>query len=375
MTDEKVFVNNALEATIRIGILVLLAAWCFSIVKPFIIPIFWGIIIAVGTYPGFLSLKRRLGDRRGPAAIAVTLIALLVLIVPAVLLSGTLIDSAHGLAKGLQEGTIAVPPPPESVREWPMVGQKLHVFWTQASENLAATLTKIAPQLKAVGSWLLSTAAGAGFAILQFVIAIVIAGILLANAEAGGRATYVFAKRLADERGAEFAKLAEATVRSVARGILGVALIQSVLIAIGFLAMDIPGAGLWALLCLILSVIQIGPFPIVLPVLIYVFSTASTIPAVLFLIWSIFTGSIDNILKPILLGRGVEVPMAVIFIGAIGGFISSGIIGLFVGAVVLVLGYKLFLAWLYETSAVEQALPSEGEAAAESEARAGAARE
>ena len=125
-------------------------------------------------------------------------------------------------------------------------------------------------------------------------------------------------------------------------------MIQSLLIGLGFLVMGIPGAGLWALLCLILSVIQVGPFPVVLPALIYVFSTADLVPAVLFLIWSIFTGSIDNILKPILLGRGVEVPMAIIFIGAIGGFISSGIIGLFVGSVVLVLSYKLFLAWLAE---------------------------
>ena len=249
-----------------------------------------------------------------------------------------------------------------------MVGEELHAYWTQANANLGELLSGFAPQLKAIGSWLLSTAAGAGFGVLQFVIAIVIAGVLLANSEAGGRASQAIARRLAGEKGAEFAKLAEATVRSVARGILGVSLIQSLLIALGFLVMEIPGAGLWALLCLILSVIQIGPIPIVLPVLIYVFSTADTVPAVLFLIWSLFTGSIDNVLKPILLGRGVEVPMAVIFIGAIGGFISSGIIGLFVGAVVLVLGYKLFLAWLEDTPEVvsgEQAradFPDEGAA-------------
>ena len=367
MTDDRAFVNNALEATIRIGLLVLLAAWCFEIVKPFVIPIAWGIIIAVGAYPAFLSLRRRLGGRRVLSATLITLVGLLVLIVPTVMLSGTLIDSAQGLAEGLQEGTIAVPPPSERVKEWPMVGEKLYAYWTQASENLAATLAKIAPQLKAVGSWLLSTAAGAGFAILQFVIAIVLAGVFLANAEAGGKATYAIAARLAEEKGAEFAKLAESTVRSVTRGILGVALIQSLLIGVGFLVMDIPGAGLWVLLCLILSVVQIGPFPVVLPVLIYVFSTADTVPAVLFLIWSLLVGSVDNVLKPILLGRGVEVPMAVIFVGAIGGFIASGIIGLFVGAVVLVLGYKLFLAWLLDTSEATQATTRPMDAAAKEE--------
>jgi predicted PurR-regulated permease PerM len=358
MNSEKVFVSNALEASVRIGLLVLLAAWCFEIVKPFAIPIAWGVIIAVGTYPAFLKLARQLGDNRKLAAIFIAILGLVVLLIPAFLLGGTLIDSAHGLAEGLQEGTIAIPPPSEAVKSWPMVGEKLHSFWSQASSNLAVTLGKFAPQLRAIGSWLLSTAAGAGWGLLQFVIAIVIAGVLLANASAGSSVAYSIATRLAGEKGAEFAQLAESTVRSVTRGILGVALIQSILIGLGFLVMGIPGAGLWALLCLILSVIQIGPFPVVLPILIYVFSAYDTVPAVMFLVWSLFTGSIDNILKPILLGRGVEVPMAIIFIGAIGGFISSGIIGLFVGAVVLVLGYGLFLAWLRHTPLQDTSEPS-----------------
>jgi predicted PurR-regulated permease PerM len=183
---------------------------------------------------------------------------------------------------------------------------------------------------------------------LQFIFAVAIAGVLLARAEAGKGAAEAVALRLAGERGRDFAALAEATVRSVTRGILGVALIQASLAGLGFLAVGVPAAGLWALIALLLSVVQVGVFPVVIPVLIYVFFTADTLTAVLFLIWSIFVGSIDNVLKPILLGRGVAVPMAVIFVGAIGGFLSSGIIGLFVGPVVLVLSYKLFLAWLYE---------------------------
>jgi predicted PurR-regulated permease PerM len=346
MTDEKVFVKNALEATIRIGILVLLAAWCFTIVRPFIILIAWGIIIAVAEYPVYLKLRRALGGRGGTAATLITVLGLVLLITPAVMLSSSLVSSAQGLAKGLQEGTIAVPPPPENVKEWPIIGEKLEVFWREASENLSATLAEIAPQLRAVGSWLLSTVAGVGLAILQFVIAIIIAGFLLASAEAGGKAAHAIATRLAADKGVDFARLAEATVRSVTRGILGVSIIQSLLTGLGFMVMGIPGAGLWALLCLLLSVIQIGVGLITLPIVLYVFSTADTVPAVLFLVWSIVVTLLDNILKPILLGRGVEVPMAVIFIGAIGGFISTGIIGLFVGAVVLVLGYKLFLAWL-----------------------------
>ena len=141
-----------------------------------------------------------------------------------------------------------------------------------------------------------------------------------------------------------------ATIRSVARGILGVALIQSLLAGLGFLVIGVPAAGLWALLCLLLAVVQIGILPVLIPVLVYVFSTADTLPAVMFLLWSIFVGGLDNVLKPILLGRGVNVPMAVIFVGAIGGFLLSGIIGLFVGSVILVLGYQVFLVWLYGTT-------------------------
>lgn len=363
MTDEKIFVSNALEATIRIGIIILLAAWCLDIAKPFIIPIVWGIIIAVAEYPGYLKLRSMMGGRGGTAAALVVALGLAVLIIPAIMLSTTLVDSIQGLAKGLQEGTIVVPPPAESVKGWPLVGEQLHTFWSEASVNLSVAVAKIAPQLKAAGSWLLSAVAGVSFGILQFVIAIIIAGFLLASAQEGAKATQAFATRLASDKGAEFAKLAEATVRSVTRGILGVALIQSLFAGLGFMVMGIPGAGLWALLCLLLSVIQIGVMFITLPIVLYVFSTADLMPAILFLIWSIFVTLLDNILKPIALSQGIDVPMAVIFVGAIGGFISSGIIGLFVGAVVLVLGYKLFLAWLYQTPSLETQAAQEGETA------------
>jgi predicted PurR-regulated permease PerM len=344
---DKEFLSRVVEATVRIGLLAGLAAWCFLIVSPFLVPIVWGVIIAVATYHGYARIEAGAGNRRGLAATIYILLGLVLLVVPAAMLGSTLVDGAQALANGMQAGHLQIPPPPESVASWPLVGKPLAAFWHGASSNLEATLQTIAPQLKAFGGWLLSTAAGAGLGILQFVIAILIAGVLLAHAEAGGRATRAIAMRLAGDQGADFAQVAEATVRSVARGILGVALIQSVLAGIGFLVMGIPGAGLWALVALLLSVVQIGIFPVVLPILIYAFYTADTLPFVLFLVWSLFVGALDNILKPILLGRGVKVPMVIIFIGAIGGFITSGIIGLFIGAVILALGYKLFLAWLY----------------------------
>ena len=359
---------RAVETAIRIGLLVLLVAWCYQIVEPFLVPIVWGIIIAVAGYPGYLRLRGWLNGREIAAAVVFSLLLLVAILAPTALLSGTLVEGAQGLVEGVQEGRIVIPPPPPGVADWPMIGDWVEGYWSRAADNLAATLSSFAPQIKAAGQWLLGAAAGAGFGLLQFIFAVAIAGVLLARAEAGKAAGEAIALRLAGERGRDFAALAEATVRSVTRGILGVALIQATLAGLGFLAVGVPAAGLWALIALLLSVVQLGVFPVVIPVLIYVFFTADTLTAVLFLIWSIFVGSIDNVLKPLLLGRGVAVPMAVIFVGAIGGFLSSGIIGLFVGPVVLVLGYKLFLAWLYEaqvptpeaTAAAQEGVPPDG---------------
>jgi predicted PurR-regulated permease PerM len=346
--------GRVLEATIRIGLVVLLVAWCFQIVRPFLVPTIWGVIIAVAAYPTFARLQGAFGGRPVPAAVAFTLIALIVLILPAALLSGTLVEGVQDVVAWIDGGGFKIPAPPPSVQQWPLVGDWVYGLWSQASQNVAGQLKTILPQLKGVGHWLLATVAGAGLALLQFIFAVVIAGALLAHAEAAQRTSDAIARRLAGQRGADFAGLADATVRSVTRGILGVSPIQALLAGLGFLAVGVPAAGLWALVALLLSVVQIGIFPVVVPVLIYVFSTVDTGTAVLFLVWSLFVGTIDNVLKPLLLGRGVPVPMLVIFIGAIGGFLSSGIIGLFVGAVVLVLGYKLFLAWLHPEEPVSR---------------------
>ena len=243
---------------------------------------------------------------------------------------------------------MSIPPPPEDIAGWPIIGEQLERSWRLASVNLTAALGEIRPQIAAFGRWLLATVAELGLGILQFVVAIIIAGVFLANAQGGGRTARAIAVRLAGDRGADYADLGQATVRSVARGILGVALIQSLLAGLGFLAVGVPGAGLLALVCLLLAVVQIGPALVLIGAVIYVFSTADSFTAVVFLIWSIFVALIDNILKPILLGRGVKVPMLVIFVGAIGGLLASGIIGLFVGSVILALSFTLFKAWLTE---------------------------
>jgi predicted PurR-regulated permease PerM len=346
VTRDRAFLGRTVEATVRIALIAVLVLYCFQIVRPFLIPVVWGVIIAVAVHPNYLWLQRVLGGRRTLAALLFVVLALVLLITPTVLLSDTLVTGVTGLARSLSEGKLSVPMPPESVANWPLIGQPLDRFWRMASVNLAGALGEIAPQLRVLGKWLLSAAAGAGLGILQFILAIVIAGVILQHGESGTRVSYAIARRLAEEHGAGFIDLARATIRSVSRGILGVALLQSILAGLGFLAAGVPGAGLWAFLCLLLSVIQIGIFPVTVPVVIYVFATGDTTIAVIFLVWNLVVGALDNVLKPLLLGRGVNVPMAVIFVGAIGGFLASGIIGLFIGAVILVLGYELLLEWL-----------------------------
>jgi predicted PurR-regulated permease PerM len=341
------FVPKMVEAAIRIGILVVLVSWCLRIVQPFVLPVVWGGVLAIALYPVHGVLTQALGGRRGLAATLVAVMMLVVLVIPAALLTETVLSGAKAVASGLEAGTLHISPPADSVRDWPLVGPRVHDFWLRLSENVHTALAPVLPHLQVLGRWLVSGAASAGFGLLMFVVAIIISGALMAHAEAGGRLAQAVGRRLAGDRGKEFVDLAGATIRSVARGILGVAMIQAVLAGLGFLAVGVPGAGLWALVALFLSVIQLGMLPIGIPIVIYVFYTSEPLVAIIFTVYIVFVGLIDNILKPLLLARGVPVPMLIIFIGAIGGFLSAGIVGLFVGSVVLALGYRLFLLWLY----------------------------
>ncbi len=338
-------IQRALEITIHIGLLALLTAACLLILKPFIPLVAWGIIIAIAVYPGYKKFRSLLGGRGTLAAVVGTLLFLAVLIIPVALLTETTIEGVQTLSTHIKDGSLSIPPPPASVATWPLVGAPLFRTWTMASTNLTGLFQSFAPQIKAIVPGLLAATAGLGFAVLQFVLSLLLAGVLLANTKGCIEVSNTLARRLFGDQGPEFEKLAASTVRSVTNGILGVAVIQSVLAGLGFLVAGLPGAGLWTLMFLFAAVLQVGPVVLV-PAVIYMFATATTTKAIIFLVWCGFVGLIDNFLKPMLLGRGVSVPTAVVFLGAIGGFIAMGIVGLFVGATVLSVGYKLFLAWL-----------------------------
>ena len=342
---DRVQVNQALEVFIQIGLAALLVVGCLLILRPFIPLIMWGIIIAIASYPTFKKLQRVLGGRGGLAAVLWTLLLLAVLILPIFLLGQSLVEGIRPLAIRLKDGTFTIPPPPDRIAQWPLVGAPLVRAWSMASTNFTDVVVKLTPQIKSVLPGILSASAGIGFTVLQFFLSVLVSGVLLANAQAAGEVIRSLSKRLFGDRGPEFEQLVGATIRSVTFGILGVALIQSALAVIGFLAMGLPGTGVWGAVFLFGAVLQLGGL-VLIPAVIYAFAIASTTKAVIFMVWCIFVGLIDNVLKPLLLGRGVAVPVAVVFLGAIGGFVAMGIIGLFVGAIVLSVGYKLFLAWI-----------------------------
>ena len=350
--DERI-TRLTIDTLLRVGILAALLVWCFAIISPFLYPIIWGIIIAVASYGSYQELSTRIGNRPVLAAVLVSIILLAVLIFPVVLLTESMAAGINVLADEAKQGTLKIPPPPEGVAGWPLIGESLHAIWLKASVNIEAVLKQFAPQLKSMGSWLLSAAADVGFGVLQFVLSIIIAGILLANAGASKRSAVSFTTRLAGDKGIKYVEIAAKTVNGVTRGILGVAIIQGVLAGLGFLVAGIPGAGLWAFVAMFLAIIQIGLLPVTIPAILYVFATAEPVTAVIFLIWNLIISTMDNILKPLLMGKGAAVPIPIIFLGAIGGFIASGILGLFTGAIILSIGYSLYLNWVNEDADVD----------------------
>ena len=349
------FTEITIEAAIRLGLLMLLAIWCFQIVTPFIVPVIWGVIIAVAIYPLFVKLKTALGERNKLAAILYTMVALAALITPTVMVSDSIIETSGIITERYEAGELKIPPPNDRVKEWPLIGEKAHAVWSQASVSLEDTLKKYKAETEKVAKAIVSGAAGAAGTILQFVLSIIISGILVANATGAYDVTIKFFARLTNkEAGKSYADLSKATIRSVAQGVLGVAIIQAVLSALGMMVMDVPAWGLWTLIVLVVAIAQIPPILVLGFVSAYVFSVAETTPAVIFLIYCLIVSSSDGFLKPLFLGRGMSTPMLVILLGAIGGMMMYGIIGLFVGAIVLALAYELFMAWLNKTEIVSE---------------------
>lgn len=351
--NNQAFEKSLIEAAIKIAILGLMIVVTLRIISPFIMPVAWGIIIAVAVEPFIKKLTNRLGGRRKLAAVLFALVVIGALIVPSIKLATSSIDLVQTLSAQIENDTLAVPPPPERVEEWPVIGTSVYQSWSLASSNLDAALHKFGPQLKEGAIALLGSIGGGVREIFMFIISVVISAALLATSDRGSAAVTNIVSRFAGARGPELVSLGTATIRGVMQGVIGVAFIQATLSLIGMAAVGVPAAGVWAVLVLVLAVIQLPPILILGPIAIWVFSFTSTVPAVIFLVWALLVSGCDGFLKPILMGRGVDAPMLVILIGALGGMMMSGIIGLFVGAVIVAISYTLFMAWVGEQNTPE----------------------
>ena len=359
-------VKSIIEAGIRLGLLFLLAAFSLKILSPFINLVLWAAIIAVAIYPLFQWLTRKLGGRTKTAAAVFVLVSLALILVPSFIFFGGAIEESKAVSERVQAGTLSIPPPSPQVAEWPVIGEQAFELWSRASQNLAETLSAYEDQVHAVVQWGLGAIGGLGGTVLQFVLSILIAGLLLANAEGAVKGVTALASRFFGQDGADMVVLAEKTIRSVTIGVIGIAVIQSILSFLGMAIIGVPLASLWALLVLVLAIVQLPPIIVLAPVMVYAFAAKSTTAAIFFLVYGLLVSGSDAVLKPMLLGRGVNVPMLVILLGAIGGMISYGIIGLFVGAVVLAVAYQLLVAWVMEgTAGFGESSEEAGEAPAE----------
>ena len=320
----------------------------YRILHPFIHVISAGGVIAIAVYPLFVKAVGRLGGRRKMVVALFALLGIGLIVVPVVVASSSLFDTAHHLGEEVREGDLKLPPPPPKVREWPLVGTQVHAFWLQAATNLQSFVNNYHEQMKGVVGEMVTVVAGAGAQLLMFIFSILIAAVILANAEVCAAGLESFSNRLFGEaRGQDFNQLAVKTVRSVATGVLGVAFVQALLAGVGMAVAGVPWVGVWTLVILLLAIMQLPPIIVLLPVALWVLGSAGNpIIAWGFVVWAILVSFSDAVLKPMFLGRGVEVPMIVILLGAIGGMILTGIIGLFVGAVVLALAYRLLVEWL-----------------------------
>ena len=340
--------NNirVIDLAIRLFILGLIAAWCFVLMRPFMAIILWATVLAIGLFPIFLWLKARLGGKAKLTVTIITLIGVGITIGPVSFIATVLVSNVQNFAESVAAGTLIVPPPPEGIATLPLIGESLNNVWQEAAANLGEVLTRFEPQIKELTKTLLLLSANTGLTILKFLLSIIISAGMMLNAEGITSGLTNFLTRLTPTQGQAFLQLAASTIRNVTRGVIGISLVQSLAIGIGLVVAGIPGAGLLTLLCLFLTIVQIGSGLIVIGTLIFAWSTMTTPAALLFTAWMIPATLIDNILKPMLMASGLPVPMLVIFMGVLGGTLTHGIIGLFIGPVILSLGYELVKAWI-----------------------------
>jgi len=341
--------SSLLEVFIRAGLIFALAVLCYQVFAPFLTLMVWAVILAVALYPLQQFLAAKMGGKQGLAASLIVILGVVLIIGPTAILMSSLGDSVQQLVHDVQNDALEIPAPPDSVSGWPVVGERVHAIWSQAYDDLPALVRSMQPKIGDLAKSALAFVASIGGGLLQFLASFIIAGILMAFGQSGSRGSLAVFERVAGPaRGAEFTSLATATIRAVAQGVIGVAFIQAIIVGLCLLIAGVPWAGVLSVIVLVLGIAQVPALLVTLPAIGYIWwlGDYGNVAAIVYSVLIFVSGMTDNVLKPLMLGRGVDAPMPVILLGALGGMAAAGILGMFVGATLLALGYQLFMGWV-----------------------------
>jgi predicted PurR-regulated permease PerM len=329
-----------------LGGLIAASGW---ILRPFLGPAIWATMVVVATWPLMLRVEQRLRGKRWAAVTVMTLLLLLLFVVPLSLALVTIVDNADRIvdwAKAL--ATMQVPAtPPAWLATLPLVGERIVALWEPiAAAGVQGLLSKLQPYAGNLTKWFVAEIGGVGFVLLQFLMTVAIAGIMYAHGEAAADQVRRFAQRLGGARGAAAVALAGGAIRGVALGVGVTALVQAVLGGLGLAFAGVPFAGLLTALMFVLCIAQIGALPVLVPATIWVFWQGDTGWGIFLAVWSAIVGTLDNFLRPLLIRLGADLPLLLIFAGVIGGLLAFGLVGIFVGPVLLAVSYTLLESWI-----------------------------
>ena len=333
-----------------IAVLIAGSLWTLT---PFLGSLLWATTIVVATWPLMLRVERLTGGRRGAATALMTIVMLAIFIVPFGLAVGVLLDAAvEGVDLVRAVAAKGVAPPPDWVAGVPVVGARLAEKWQELSAGgPEAAVETLRPFVLSTASWALSLTGGFGVVVVHFLLTVVIAAILYTNGEAAARGVTLFARRIDKDRGERTVRLAGQAVRGVALGVIITALAQSLIAGIGLWLAGVPRPGLLLAIVFVLAVAQLGPLPVLLPAVIWLFWSGDILWGSVLLVVTVIVAVVDNVLKPMLIKRGVDLPLLLIVAGVIGGLIAFGVVGLFIGPVILAVTYTLLESWVRDDEA------------------------
>lgn len=332
-------------AVLFIGVLTFASFW---ILRPFLPAFVWSVMIVVATWPLMCRMQGLFGGRRGLAVAFMTLVILLVFVIPVVLAIGMIADHADGAVAWINGlASRPLPPPPTWVAEVPLIGKRAVIAWADlAADGYPQVVARIEPYTRDVTRWAIAQAGSVGLVFAQCLLIVILSAVLYTGGEAWGGWMLAFGRRLAAERGEQAVTLAGQAIRGVALGVVVTALIQAALGGIGLAIAGVPLAPLLTAIMLVLCIAQVGPLIVLLAGTAWLFANDAEAWGAFMLVWSLAVGLMDNFLRPVLIKRGADLPLLLIFAGVVGGLLAFGLIGLFVGPVVLAVTYTLVDAWV-----------------------------